>query len=113
MNDRLQHQVVRWRIPEHVMGGRALRAADQRHTDRCLRCQAEVASFRTIARTLHSMRNPEEPAPSGLVLRVMANLSRPLAEGRRGPDRVVVVASVMVVAAAMALLGRHRLRPVS
>ena len=113
MNDRLQHQLVRWRIPEHVMGGRALAAVDQHHVDGCLRCQAEVANFRTIARTLRSMRDPEEPAPEGLVLRVMANLSRPLAEGHRGPDRVVVVASVVVVAAAMALLGRHRLRPVS
>jgi hypothetical protein len=59
------------------------------------------------------MRDPEESAPPGLVMRVMANLSRPLADGHRGPDRVVVVASVVVVAAAMALLGRHRLRLVS
>ena len=113
MNSRLQHQLVRWRIPEHVMSGRALRAVDQNHVDGCLRCQAEIANFRTIARTLRSMRDPEEPAPGGLVLRVMAGLNRPPAESHRGPDRVVVATSVVVVAAAMALLGRHRLRPVS
>ena len=113
MNPRLQHEFVKWRIPEHVMGGRALRAVDQNHLDGCLRCQAEAANYRTIARTLRSMRDPDEKAPPGLVMRVMANLSRPLTEPHRGPDRVVVVASVVVVAAAMALLGRHRLRPVS
>lgn len=113
MNQRLQHEFVKWRIPEHVMGDRALRAPDQHHVDGCLRCQAEAAHYRTISRTLRSMRDPEGKAPPGLVMRVMANLSKPLTEPRRGPDRAVVVASVVVVAAAMALLGRHRLRPVS
>ncbi len=113
MNTRLHHSLVRWRIPEHVMGGRPFGATDQQHVDACLRCQAEAANFRAIARALRSMRDPEESAPPGLVMRVMANLSRPLTEAHQGPDRVVVVASVVVVAAAMALLGRHRLRPAS
>lgn len=113
MNNRLHHLLVRWRIPEHVMGDRPLRAADQHHVDTCLRCQADTANYRAIARTLRSMRDPEESAPPGFVMRVMANLSRPLTEAHQGPDRVVVVASVVVVAAAMALLGRNRLRPAS
>ena len=110
MNHRLQHEFVKWQIPEHVMSGRALRSADQHHVDGCLRCQAEAANYRTIFRVLRSMRDPEEKAPPGLVVRVMANLSKPLTEPSSGPDRVVVVASVVVVAAAMALLGRRRLR---
>lgn len=113
MKTRLQHEFVKWRIPEHVMSDRPLRVAHQHHVDGCLRCQAEAANYRAIARTLRSMRDPQEKAPPGLVMRVMANLSRPLTKAHRGPDRVVVVASVVVVAAAMALLGRHRLRPVS
>jgi len=113
MNNLWRHQLVRWRVPEHVMSGSALSAQDNLHFDACLRCQAEAANYRIIARTLRSLRDAESTAPPGLVLRVMANLSRPLTEHRRGLDRVVVFASVVVVAAAMALLGRHRLRPVS
>lgn len=112
MKNGLQHQLVRWRVPEHVMSGRPLKPRDQRHLDACLRCQAEAANYRVISRALRAMRESGATAPPGLVLRVMANLSRPLTEGRRGLDRIVVVASVVVVAAAMALLGRHRLRPV-
>lgn len=107
----LRHLIVRFRVPEHVMSDRPLSDRDYEHFAACLRCQAEAANFRIIARALRSMRNPEETAPPGLVLRVMANLSRPLTERRRGLERVVVVASVVVVAAAMALLGRSRLRP--
>jgi hypothetical protein len=113
VNKRLLHQLVRSRVPEHVMSGRPLKPRQQHHLDVCLRCQAEAASYRIISRALRAMRESEEAAPPGLVLRVMANLSRPLTQGHRGLDRVVVVASVVVVAAAMALLGRHRLRPAS
>lgn len=111
MKSGLRHQLVRFRVPEHVMSDRPLTARHQEHFDACLRCQAEAANYRVIARALRAMRNPENSAPPGLVLRVMANLSRPLTEDRRGLERVVVVASVVVVAAAMALLGRNRLRP--
>ena len=113
MTQRWRHQLVRWRVPEHVMSGRPLKARDEQHLAACLRCQAEAANYRTIARTLRAMRDPKENAPPGLVLRVMANLSRPLTEPRRGLERVMVFVSVVVVAAAMALLGRHRLRPAS
>jgi ferric-dicitrate binding protein FerR (iron transport regulator) len=95
------------------MSERPLSDRDRQHFDACLRCQAEAANYRVIARTLRSMRNSDETAPPGLVLRVMANLSRPLTERRRGLERIVVVVSVVVVAAAMALLGRSRLRPVN
>jgi hypothetical protein len=111
MNSGLRHQLVRFRVPEHIMSGRPLEPRSQNHFDSCLRCQAEAANYRLISRTLAAMRSPDEDAPPGLVLRVMANLSRPLTESRRGLDRVVVVVSVVVVAAAMALLGRSRLRP--
>ena len=93
------------------MSGRPLKPGDQYHFAACLPCQAEAANYRLIARTLRAMRAPSGTAPPGLVLRVMANLSRPLTEPRRGLERVVVFVSVVVVAAAMALLGRQRLRP--
>jgi hypothetical protein len=109
----LRHLIVRFRVPEHVMSERPLNYRDRQHFDACLRCQAEAANYRVIARTLRSMRDSDETAPTGLVMRVMANLSRPLTEHRRGLDRIVVVISVVVVAAAMALLGRSRLRPVN
>ena len=111
MTDWMRHQVVRWRIPEHVMSGQPVKLVDRHHLDTCLRCQAEAANYRVIARALRAMRDSPAGAPPGLVGRVMANLSRPLADRRRGSNPVVVVASVVVVAAAMALLGRHRLRP--
>lgn len=113
MNSGLRHQLVRFRVPEHIMSGRPLEPRNQSHFEGCLRCQAEAANYRTISRALKAMRSPDEDAPPGLVLRVMANLSRPLTERRRGLERVVVLGSVVVVAAAMALLGRNRLRPAS
>ncbi|MDR9450746.1 MAG: hypothetical protein RI637_05950 [Acidimicrobiia bacterium] len=107
----LRHQLVRFRVPEHIMSGRPLETRNRLHFEACLRCQAEAANYRLISRALKAMRNPDEDAPPGLVLRVMANLSRPLTERHRGLERVIVFVSVVVVAAAMALLGRSRLKP--
>ncbi len=71
------------------MSGRPLKARDQHHFDVCLRCQAEAAKYRLILRTLREMRDSPETAPRGLVLRVMAGISRPLTEPRRGLERVI------------------------
>ncbi|MDH3261548.1 MAG: hypothetical protein OEM81_03185 [Acidimicrobiia bacterium] len=113
MRSTLQHQFVRFRVPEHVMSDRPFKPRAKEHLEACLPCQAEVANYRMLSRVLRSMRDSKEAAPPGLVLRVMANLSRPLTEDHRRFDPVVVIASVVVVGAAMALLGRHRLRPAS
>lgn len=102
---------VQTRIPEHVMSDRHLSAGSRRHLARCLACQAEVAKYRAIARTLRSLRDERIQAPAGLVFRVMAGLSRPQPKPSRLVERIAVVVSVVVVAVAMALLGRRRLRP--
>ncbi len=111
MSVRLRHQLVSLRVPEHVMSEEPLKARDRNHLDVCLRCQAEAANYRVMLRALRALRASKETPPSGLVLGVMASIRRPVAEHRRTLDRAVVVGSVAVVAAAMALLGRSRLRP--
>lgn len=108
--ERLLCRAVRRRIPEHVMSEEPLREQHLRHFEGCLPCQAEAANYRLLARGLRSLRDEQLSAPAGFVLRVMANLGRPVKERNVAAERVAVVASVVVVAAAMAILGRRRLR---
>lgn len=107
---RLRCHLVRRRIPEHVMSDEPLRDQDRSHFGSCLPCQAEAANYRLLAQGLRSLRDELVSAPAGFVLRVMANLGRPVRERNLTAERAAVVASVVVVAAAMAILGRRRLR---
>jgi hypothetical protein len=44
------------------------------HVRQCLRCQAEVAAYRRILRTMRSMRQETVPPPAGSVAAVLAAL---------------------------------------
>ena len=102
---------VKAQVPFQVMDGRALGTGSERHLSRCIGCQAEAANYRTMARALRSLREEHIQAPPGLVFRVMAGVNRPQPEPGHVLERLAVVVSVVVVAVAMALLGRRRPRP--
>ena len=66
-------------------GAVSLDPAARRHVEHCLRCQAEVAQYRRLLRTLRAMRTDlDEPAP-GLLDDLLAALD---ASARRGRGRL-------------------------
>ena len=81
-------------------------ARAQRHVDGCLRCQAELAQYRKLLRTLHSLRTELLAPNPGLVSDVLAAIE---AAGERQAVRSLVqgrwVAYVGGLAAATAAAG--------
>jgi anti-sigma factor RsiW len=54
-------------LPAYVAGEADLDVRSEHHVARCLRCQADVARYRRMLRTLHALRDDsEEPPPSVL-----------------------------------------------
>lgn len=89
-----------------VDGSLRLDRADRRHLDRCLACQAEVARYRKLLRTMHAMGAVADPAPPGLLAEVLAYLDE---AGDRGAMRATLtgrrVAYLGGIAAATAAAG--------
>jgi hypothetical protein len=76
-----------------------------RHRSRCLRCQAEAARLRGVARDLGGLEEDVLPAPGGLHTRVMATLPAQDASDPRRPLFMRLLARYAVgVAVAVALL---------
>jgi len=82
---------VSGRFPAIIDGSEALDRDAQRHIDSCLRCQAELAQYRRVLRTLRSLRTDVlEPTP-GLLASVLNSVGetgerhaiRSLVTGRR------------------------------
>lgn len=106
----LRCRKVRALLAEYVLDGAALSETDRHHLDHCLRCQAEVAGYRTLARALEAFGHTSADAPPWLVARIMTQLGRP--EPSQTPRRAAGVAVALVVAgAAVAVWGRRLLRP--
>lgn len=61
-------------LPGVVDGLTTLDRADRRHVERCLRCQAELARYRTLLRAMRAMRSTTSAPPPGLVTDVLAHL---------------------------------------
>ena len=80
-----------------------------RHTDSCLRCQADIAVENRITRALASTEDHLMPAPAGLVAAAMSRLD---AVDPPPPDpqvpKVVIAAAVVGVASGLVwTLGRR------
>lgn len=58
-------------LSESAESGVVLPRAITRHTDHCLRCQAEAAQFRRIRRTMISMRDSYVDPGMGMVADIM------------------------------------------
>ena len=75
-----------------------------RHVGTCLRCQAELAQYRRLLRTLRQLRDEPIAAPADLPRLVGARLDGLLADGRPGPwaRRVAYAGAVAATAAGAA-----------
>ena len=82
-----------------VDGTTALDPAASRHVGACLRCQAELAQYRRLLRTLRSMRDDPVVAPADLPALVAARID---GTGRPSPwpRRVAYAGAVAATAAA-------------
>lgn len=80
------------------------------HRDRCLRCQADDARLRTLARDLAAIGTETTPAPEWLVDAVMGDLDR--TSRVRGTTALVtgLVAGFVAAATAVIVAVRHRAR---
>ena len=74
-----------------------------RHVTACLRCQAELAHYRRLLRTLHQMREQPVRVPGDLHALILARLDA-VAVGRTGPwaRRVAYAGAVAATAAGAA-----------
>ncbi len=105
-------RLVRRRLDGVVLGDERLAPQSERHFRECLKCQAEAASYRRMERGFAAMRHQVIAAPVNLLSRVMAGLDRSSARPARGRLAVPLsTASVLAVAAAVALILRRRHAP--
>lgn len=89
-------------MPDLLDDPELLSPTDAAHVAQCLRCQAELARFRRLHRTLASLRDLPVPADAGLVEGILAGLDS--AAERRERHRIAGrrAASIMGLAAATA-----------
>jgi anti-sigma factor RsiW len=64
-------------LPAYVAEEETLDSRTLAHVAECLRCQAEIARYRRMLRTLHGLRLDREAAPASLLSSVIAGLDRP------------------------------------
>jgi hypothetical protein len=93
----------------------------RRHVETCIRCQAELAQYRKVLRTLHQMRTELlEPAP-GLLPDILVaigaaserNAMKYLLTGRRGAYLGGIAAATAAGAAGALVLASRRHRRVA
>jgi len=70
-------------LPAYVAGEVDLDDASAAHLAQCLRCQADVARYRRMLRTLHALRSDPAVVPPGSLSALLAGLDgqRPRREG--------------------------------
>jgi len=71
------------RLPAALDDSTALSAADVEHVGQCLRCQAEMAQYRRLRRTMAAMGVDPASAPPGLVTEVLVGLDEAIARRAR------------------------------
>ncbi len=82
-----------------VDGSAVLDAAATQHVSSCLRCQAELAQYRRLLRSLKSLRDEPVLAPADLPPLVQARIDA-AARGLSWPRRVAYAGAVAATAAA-------------
>jgi hypothetical protein len=105
-------------LPGVVDGSATLERVDRRHVERCLRCQAELARYRTLLRAMRAMRSTASGPPAGLVSDVLAHLEaagersavRGALSGRRGAylGGIAAATAAAGAGAAIVLVNRGR-----
>lgn len=101
------HWVVSRRLPALADGW----SGSERHISRCIRCQADAAHYRALARALGGLHHEVVAAPAGLAVAVMASLGRsaPLRRNRWAVvEYAAATGAMMAVAGAMVIARRRR-----
>jgi hypothetical protein len=105
-------------LPEAVDGGAAVELSVQRHIERCLRCQAELARYRRMLRGLQLLRTRYlEPAP-GLLAQTLAAIEeagerqavRSILSGRRLAYAGAIGGAAVAAGTAATVMIVHRAR---
>jgi anti-sigma factor RsiW len=110
-------EAVAGSLPAYVAGEGDLDERSARHVGSCLRCQADVARYRRMLRTLHALRDDTAEVPPGVLAGILSRLDG--GAGRRASvllDRWVAVGVAMAAGAAGAagvLVWSSRRRAVS
>ena len=65
-------------LPGVVDGSAVLDPRSSEHVSSCLRCQADVAQYRRLLRTLHQLRHEPVAVPADLPGLVLAGLDHPV-----------------------------------
>lgn len=116
----MQCETIADELSAIVEGGHRADRRVVRHVESCLRCQAELAQYRRLLRTVHQLRTQVlEPAP-GLLSEILADLEeagergaiRSLLTGRRLAylSGVAVAAGAAGAAGAIVVVSRARAR---
>ncbi len=88
-------------LPAYVAGEETLDPETLAHVSECLRCQADIARYRRMLRTLQALKLDREAVPAGVFGGIMAGLDQPPAARRAW----VLVAGIATAAGAMAATG--------
>ena len=92
-----------------IVEGKGMRGRTAAHLASCLRCQAEAARYRLMARELRSLADLEIEAPTSLAegVNVAIDVSPPLRLRRRirSVERAVATGAVVAIAGTVAVLG--------
>jgi len=98
--------LVRLRLPD-VQSIDDLGPRLSSHAETCLTCQAEAARYRTLSRHLGALASETIAAPATLLPAVVAEIRRPVADGKRGfiVRRAAIAASAAAGAVAAAGAG--------
>ncbi len=97
-------------LPAFAAREAALAPSVADHVDRCLRCQAEVARYRRMLRTLHSLRTDTAIPPPAVLARILDDADAPVGAGM---PAVAAVASVAAALGALAAVAWVRWHPVA
>ncbi len=88
-------------LPAWVAGEEELEGAARDHVAQCLRCQADVARYKRMLRTLHALRSDGPLDPPAVMAELLVDVERP---GRSrlvpGPWTAVVLAGLAAAAGA-------------
>ena len=79
-------------LPAYVAGEATLDARSSQHVAHCLRCQAEIAHYRRMLRTLRDLREHTPAPPSTVLADIIGQLGGDDADSRTLLGTFVVVA---------------------
>jgi hypothetical protein len=101
-------ELTQRRLPAAIDDDRALGRL-QSHLEVCLRCQAEAARYRKIAKHLGALLDVHETAPAGLVVAVGRTISGPISVdhpefGASAATRAAAVVGAIAAAAGTAVV---------